>query len=162
MRKAIIIICGLFMLLGGAGGLFVPVYGYFWAREWATFFFAFGFPFFPVFYLPFAGWLLVTGVGLLAGRPWAWYSVQTFWVFLLCIGGLALVGLNLLFPLLPSVVDLGARMRMTINAALGLLLVLIPVGGLVFFDRARPDFTAAGEEPPRARRAPAAEEWWSD
>ncbi|MBA2132019.1 hypothetical protein [Capillibacterium thermochitinicola] len=162
MRKAIIFVCGLLLLLFGAGGLFLPIFGYFWARDWASFVFTFGFPFFPVFYLPFAGWLLVTGVGLLACRSWAWYSVQAFWVFLLCVGLLALVSFNLLSPVLQSVVDVGVRLRMVINAVLGLLLVLLPVGGLVFFGHVRPLFTAAVEEPPWARWSAATEERWTE
>ncbi len=146
MRKATIVICGLLMLACGAGGLFLPVFAYFWAREWFAFFFTLGFPFFPVFYLPFTCWVLVTGGGLVARRQWAWYSVQTFWVFLLCVGVLVLVGFNLFSFVMKPVVDVGVQWRGVGNALLGLFLVLLPVGGLVFFSQARPLFTTVVEE----------------
>lgn len=162
MRKAIIIICGLVMLLCGLGGLLFPVFGYFWAREWATFIFTLSFPFFPVFYLPFTGWLLVTGGGLVACRQWAWYSVQTFWVFLLCVGVLLLVGFNLLSDVMTSLVDAGGNFRGVGNIILGVLLVLMPVGGLVFFNRARRLFTVPVEENPWQRWSAAVEEEQSE
>ena len=86
------------------------------------------FSFFPVFYLPFTGWLLVTGGGLVACRQWAWYSVQTFWVFLLCVGVLLLVGFNLLSDVMTSLVDAGGNFRGVGNIILGVLLVLMPWG----------------------------------
>ena len=162
MRKATIVICGLLMLICGAGGLFLPVFAYFWAREWATFFYTLGFPFFPVFYLPFVGWVLVTGGGLLTRRQWAWYSVQTFWVFLLCVGALALVGFNLLPHVIKPFVDMGVKWRGGGNAVLGLFLVLLPVGGLVFFAHVRQLFTATVEESPWSRWSSAVEEQRSE
>lgn len=161
MRKAIIVICGLLLLLGGLGGLLIPVLGYFYAREWAVFFVTLSYPFFPVFYFPFTVWVLVTGGGLLGRRPWAWWLVQTFWLFLLCTGVLTLVGFNLLASaVLPALT--GEQLRGLGNLVLGLGLFLLPVGGLVFFASARDLFTAPVEESPWSRLPPVTEDRWSE
>ena len=101
MRKAIIVICGLVMLLCGLGGLLFPVFGYLWAREWATFIFTLSFPFFPCL-STFTGWLLVTGgtgglsaVGLVFGADFGSFSS----------GGIVTVGFNLLSDVMTSLVD---------------------------------------------------------
>ncbi|NLY92265.1 MAG: hypothetical protein GX081_11765 [Firmicutes bacterium] len=140
MRKVFILCFGLLLLLVGGGGIILPVLGYLYYREEAVLLARLGFPFFPFFYLPFMGWLLITGGGLLFRRKWAWYSVQTLWVFLLCSGLLALAGFNLLLVTF----DLGgAGVQGAGNLGLALLLVLFPLGGLVFFTRARQEFGPA-------------------
>ncbi|NLW59829.1 MAG: hypothetical protein GX073_05725 [Firmicutes bacterium] len=159
MRKAIIIICGFLLLIIGVGGLFLPVFVYFWVREWTSFLLTLGFPFFPVFYLPFTLGLLVTGGGLIARRQWAWYAVQTFWLFLLCVGVLVLVGFNLLSEVMKPLLGGGIQWRGAGNLMLGLLLIFVPAGGLVFFGYARQlFFTVAKEESPWARWSAGAEE----
>lgn len=143
LRKALILFYGLLLLLVGGGGIIFPVLGYIYGRDGAVVLARLSFPFFPFFYLPFTGWLLITGGGLLFRRKWAWYSVQTLWVFFLCSGLLALAAFNLLVVTF----DLGgAGVQGAGNLGLLLLLVLFPLGGLVFFARARDEFWLTAPE----------------
>ncbi|HBL37267.1 MAG TPA: hypothetical protein DD734_04220 [Firmicutes bacterium] len=139
MRKALIIIFSLLLLVIGAGGILLPIVGYIYGRELTVTLFTLSFPFFPFFGLPLAIWLLITGGGLIMGREWAWYSVQTFWTFLLCTGVLLLSGLNLLLFRFGSRLE-GTRLCLYGNLGLGLLLIVVPVGGLVLFGHARKEF----------------------
>jgi hypothetical protein len=146
VRKVIVLFCGLLLLLLGGGGLLLPLLGYIYEREGAVLLASLSFPLFPFFYLPFTGWLLVTGGGLLFRRKWAWYSVQTLCFFLLCSGLLALVGFNLFLVTF----DMGGSEWQGIaNLGLGLLFILFPLGGMVFFNRARADFSLSTLEKDR-------------
>ena len=145
MRNALIIIGGLLLLVIGVGGILLPIVGYIYGRQLTVTLFTLSFPFFPFFCLPLAVWLSITGGGLIFRREWAWYSVQTFWTFLLCTGLLMLSGFNLLLFRLGSRVE-GTRLCLYGNFGLGLLLVVVPLGGLVFFARARKEFQPAAPE----------------
>ncbi|HEY8393161.1 MAG TPA: hypothetical protein VIL83_10605 [Capillibacterium sp.] len=143
MRKVVILCFGLLLFLVGAGGVVFPVLGYLYARAEALVLADLSYPLFPYFYVPFTVWLLITGGGLLFRRKWAWYSVQTLWVFLLCSGVLILVGFNLLI----ATFDFGgAKVRNAGNLGLVLLLVVFPLLGLVFFGRSRMEFGPAAPE----------------
>ena len=83
MRKAIIIICGFLLLIIGVGGLFLPVFVYFWVREWTSFLLTLGFPFFV--FISFHPLLLVTGGGLTPDGSGPGMR-QTFGCFPLCRG----------------------------------------------------------------------------
>ncbi|HBR33648.1 MAG TPA: hypothetical protein DD734_03375 [Firmicutes bacterium] len=95
--------------------------------------------------MPFAGLMLITGGGLLWRQKWAWYLVQIFWVFLLCTGALLLIGFNFILFRCGSGVE-GTKLCLYGNLGLGLLLGLIPLGGLAFFAHAQKEFRSEAPE----------------
>lgn len=145
MRKGLIIIGGLLLSIIGVIGILLPIAGYIYGRDLTITLFTLSFPFLPLFGLPLAAWLMVTGGGLILRRAWAWYSVQTFWTFLLCTGVLMLSGFNLLLFRFDSRFA-GTRLCLYGNLGLTLLLVVLPLGGLVFFARAREEFQPTAPE----------------
>ena len=71
------------LLLLSASGLLLLIVGYLCYRYWFVAFYQLIPYLLFLLYVPLMLWLLITGIGVLARRDWARYSLQTLSVFLI-------------------------------------------------------------------------------
>ena len=84
-------------------------------------------------YLPFIGWLLATGIGLLLKRHWARYSIMVMSGFAIFIGLI----FCLVVSLMPLPEDANANLifKTVFLGLISIFLIILPVIYLVFFTR---------------------------
>jgi hypothetical protein len=84
-------------------------------------------------YIPFIGWLLATGIGLLLKRHWARYSIMVMSGFAIFMG----IIFCLVFSLAPLPENANANMiiKTVLLGLTSIFLIILPVVYLVFFTR---------------------------
>lgn len=134
MQKTLRFLIGITLFLLGALGISLLIFGYIYYREWTVALYHL-IPFLLILlYLPFTLWLLITGIGVLAKRNWAWYSVQTLSLFLVLAGIILITVLNSL--------SFAGNLQFTwkqvkVVGTIGLLFffIILPLFSLVLFSK---------------------------
>ena len=84
-------------------------------------------------YLPFIGWLLATGIGLLLKRHWARYSIMVMSGFAIFMGLIFCLVVSLM-PL-PGNANVNSSFKIVFLGLISIFLITLPVIYLVFFTR---------------------------
>lgn len=138
MKRYLRLIIGIILVILGSSGISLPILAYINFREWALSLFNLFSPLFILLYLPFVCWLLITGIGILAKKKWAWYSVQILDIFLVITGVILLTALNS-FPLPENLQFAWGRIKRDANLGVILLFLITPLFSLAYFHRIRED-----------------------
>ena len=136
VKRFLLLMIGIILIVLGSFGIGLPILSYLYLREWVV-------PLFNLFslliyllYLPFVCWLLVTGIGILARKKWAWYSIQILSIFLVFMGVIMLTVLNS-FPFPENFQLAWGKIRAFANLGLIFLVIVIPIFSLVYFHNIR-------------------------
>ncbi|HBG17051.1 MAG TPA: hypothetical protein DDW93_09750 [Firmicutes bacterium] len=146
LKKILLFTIGFVLILLGVLGISIPLLVYIYAREWAGSLFNLMPALIIIFYLPLVCWILITGIGLVARRSWAWYSSQTLFIFLIFLGIILITILNSL-SFLENLRLTWDQIKIVGNIGLILLLVVTPLSSLIFFSGYKSEKWSSGSGP---------------
>ncbi|NLW56437.1 MAG: hypothetical protein GX050_07475 [Firmicutes bacterium] len=132
MQKILQFLIGLTLLLLGASGLLLLIVGYLCYRYWFVAFYQLIPYLLFLLYVPLMLWLLITGIGVLARRDWARYSLQTLSVFLILTGIILITALNTL-SFSGNLQLTWKQLKVAGTVGLFVLLILLPLFSLMLF-----------------------------